>query len=123
MSLSSWFLILLLVLPLPLIRCCCSFFSICHFSYLYLQFFYPYMSHFFFVNSLVICPRCDKLTVVNLLFSKFNSSQMLEYDDSWKLMTTRIFLILSGIIPDEKPFATFHFPVSLSSWMTVIPQF
>ena len=107
MSLSSWFLILLLVLPFPLIRCHCSFISICHFSYLYLQFFYPYMLHFFFVNSLVIHPRLHKLTVVYLLFSKFNLSQMLEYDDSWKLMTTRIFPILSGIVPDEKPFTSF----------------
>ena len=107
MLLSSWFLILLLVLPLPLIRCHYSFFSICHFSYLYLQFFCPYMSHFLFVNSPVFHPRYDKLTVVYLLFSKFNSSQMLEFDDSWKLMTTRIFPILSGIIPDEKPFTSF----------------
>ena len=107
MSLSRWLLILLLVLPLPLIRCHCSFFSICQFSYLYLQFFYPYMSHFLFENFPVICPRCDKLTVVYLLFSKFNSSQMLEFDDSWKLMTTWILPILSGIIPDEEPFTSF----------------
>ena len=106
MSLSSWFLILLLVLPLPLIRCHCSFFSICHFSYLYLQFFYPYMLHFLFVNFPVIHPRHDKLTVVYLLFSKFNSSQMLEFDASWKLMTTRILPILLGIIPDEEPFSS-----------------
>ena len=51
-----------------------------------------------------IHPRCDKLTVVYLFFSKFNSSQMLEFDDSWELITTRI---LSGIIPDEKHFTNF----------------
>ena len=49
----------------------------------------------------------DTLTVVCLLFSKFNSSQMLEFDDSWKLMTTRILLVLSGIVPDKKPFTSF----------------
>ena len=49
-------------------------------------------------------PRHDKLTMVYLLFSKFNSSQTLEFDDSWKLITTRI---LSGIIPDERPFSNF----------------
>ena len=107
MLLSSWFLILLLVLSLPLIRCCCSFFSICNFSYLYLQFSYPYMLHFLFVNFPVIHPRHDKLTVIYLLFSKFNLSQMLEFDNSWKLMTTRIFHILSGIVPDKKPFTSF----------------
>ena len=107
MFLFRWCLILLLVLPLPLIRCHCSFFSICQFSHLYLQIFYPYMSHFLFVNFPVICPRHDKLTVVYLLFSKFNSSQMLKFDDSWKLMTTRILPILSGIIPDEEPFTSF----------------
>ena len=107
MSLSSYFLILSLVQFLSLIRCCCSFFSIYHFSYLYLQFFYLYMLHFLFVSFPVIRPRCDKPTVVYLLFSKFNSSQMLEFDDSWKLMTTRIFPILSGIIPDEIPFTIF----------------
>ena len=107
MSLSSWFLILLSVLSVPLIRCHCFFCSFYHFSYLYLQFFYPYMSHFFFVNSLVICSRHDKLTVVYLLFSKFNSFQMPEFDDSWKLITTRILPILSGIVPDKKPFPNF----------------
>ena len=83
------------------------------------------MLHFFFVNFPVIHPRCDKLAVVYLLFSKFNSSQTLEFDDSWKLMTTRILPILSGIVPDEEPFTSpfFLFPVSLSSQMTVIPQF
>ena len=125
MSLSSWFLILLLVLPLSLIRCHCSFFSICHFSYLYLQFFYPYMLHFLFLNFPVIHLRYDKLAVVYLLFSKFNPSQTLEFDDSWKPMTSRILPILSGIIPDEEPFTSpfFLFPVSLSSQTTVIPQF
>ena len=117
MSLSSWFLILLLVLPLPLIRCCCSF-SFCHFSYLYLQFLYPYMSHFLFVNFPVIHPRCDKLTVVYLLFLKFNSSQMLEFDDSCKLMTTRILHILSSIVPYEEPFTS---PFSFSCF-TIIPD-
>ena len=108
MSLSSCFFILLLVLPLSLIRCCCSFFSICHFlAYIYLQFSYPHMWHFLFVNFPVIHPRHDKPTVVCLLFSKFNSFQMLEFDDSWKLMTTRNFPILSGIVPDEKPFTSF----------------
>ena len=58
------------------------------------------MSHFLFVNFPVIHPRCDKLTVVYVLFSKFNSSQMLEFDDSWKLITTRI-------VPEEKPFTSF----------------
>ena len=107
MLLSSWFLILLLVLPLPQIRCPCFFLSICHFFYLYLQFFYPYTLHFLFVNFLVICPRHDKLTVVYLLFSKFHSSQMLEFDDSWKIMTPRILPILSGIVPDKEPFSSF----------------
>ena len=107
MLLSSCLLILLFVLSLPLIRCCCSFFSICHFSYLSFQFSYPYMSCLLFVNFPVIHPRCDKLTVVYQLFSKFNSSQMLEFDDFCKLMTTRIFPILSGIVPDEKPFTSF----------------
>ena len=51
-----------------------------------------------------ICPRHDKLTVIYLLSSKFNSSQTLEFDDSWKLIATRI---LSGIVPDEKPFTNF----------------
>ena len=70
------------------------------------------MLHFFFVIFPVIHPRHDKLTVVYLLFSKFNLSQMLKFDDSWELMTTGIFPILSGIIPDEKPFASFlSFPV------------
>ena len=117
MSLSSWCLILLLVLPLPLIRYHCSFFSICHFSYLYLQFFYLYMLHFLFVNLPVIHPRCDKLTVVYLLFSKFNSSQTLESDDSWKLMTTRILPILSGIIPDKEPFTS---PFSFSCFTIIL---
>ena len=76
------------------------------------------MSHFLFVSFPVMCPRLDKLTVVYLLFSKFNSSQMLECDDSWKLMTTRIFPILSGIIPDKKPFTSFlSFPC-----FTIIPD-
>ena len=125
MSLSGWFLILLLVLSLPLIRCCCSFFSICHFSYLYLQFPYPYMLHFFFVDFPAIHPRHDKLTVIYLLFSKFNSSQMLEFDNSWKLMTTRIFPYSFRYRPRQKNLllAFFLFPVSLSSQMTVIPQF
>ena len=65
------------------------------------------MSCFLFVNFCVIHPRHDKLTVVYLLFSKFNLSQMLEFDDAWKLMTTRIIPILSGIVPDEKPFTSF----------------
>ena len=52
-------------------------------------------------------PRCVKLTIVYLLFSNFNLSKMLEFDDSWKLMTTRIFPILLGIVPDEKPFTNF----------------
>ena len=65
------------------------------------------MLHFLFVNFPVICPRCDILIVVYILFSKFNSTQMLEFDDSWKLMTTRIFPVLSGIVPEEKPFTSF----------------
>ena len=76
------------------------------------------MSHFLFVNFPVIHLRHDKVTVVYLLFSKFNSSQMLEFDDSWKLMTTRILLILSGIIPDEEPFTSF---LSFSCF-TIIPD-
>ena len=107
MSLSGWFLILLLVLSLPLIRCHHSFFSICHYSDLYLQFSYPYMSHFLFVNFPVICPRCDKLTVIYLLFSKFNLSQMLEFDNSWKLMTTRILPYSFRYCPRQKPFNSF----------------
>ena len=118
MSLSSCFLILLLFLSLFLIRCCCSFFSICHFSYLYLQFSYPLMLHFLFVSFPVIHPRCDKLTWVYLLFSKLNLSQMLEFDNSWRLMTTRIFPILSGIVPDEKHFTGF---LSLSGF-SIIPD-
>ena len=51
-----------------------------------------------------ICPRHDKLTVVYHLLSKFNSFQMLEFDDSWKLNIIRI---VSGIVPDEKPFSNF----------------
>ena len=68
------------------------------------------MSHFLFLLCGFFCflpfihPRHDKLTMVYLLFSKFNSSQMLEFDHSWKLITTRI---LSGIIPNEKPFTNF----------------
>ena len=51
--------------------------------------------HIFLLEDFpVICPRHDKLTVVHLLFSKFNSSQMPEFDNSWKLMTTRIFFLL-----------------------------
>ena len=76
------------------------------------------MSHFFFVNSLVIHPRCDKLIVVYLLFSKFNSSSTPEFDVSWMLMITSIFPILSVIVPDEKPFTSF-----LSfSYFTIIPD-
>ena len=82
-------------------------------SYLYLS--DPYMLHFLlcgFSRFLPFYPsRHDKLTVVYLLFSKFNSSQILEFDDSWKLIIT---MILSGIIPDKKPFTNF-----LSS---VLPQ-
>ena len=86
------------------------------FLFILIIFFYPYMLHFFFVKSLAICPRLDKLTVVYLLFSKFNSSQMLEYDDYWKLMTTRIFSILSGIVPDEKLLTSF---LSFSSFTII----
>ena len=90
-------LVRLLVLSLSLIWCSHSFSCICHFFlfiYFYLYFFYPYMSNFPFVNFPAIC----------LLFSKFNSSQTLEFDDSWKLITTRI---LSGIIPGKKKFISF----------------
>ena len=68
------------------------------------------MFHFLFLLCGFSCflpfihSRCDKLTLVYLLFSKFNLSQMLEFDDFWKLITTRV---LSGIIPDEKPFTNF----------------
>ena len=72
--------------------------------YSYLYFSYPYMSCFPFVNFSGIH---DTPTVVCLLFSKFNSSQRLDFDDSWKLMTTRILFVLSGIVPDEKPFTSF----------------
>ena len=43
------------------------------------------MSHLLFVNFPVVCLQHDKLTVVYLLFSKFNSSQMLEFDvvEAW----------------------------------------
>ena len=119
MSLSGWFLILLLVLFLPLIRCCCSFFSICHFSYLYLQFSYPYMSHFLFVNFPVIRPRHDKLTVIYLLFSKFNLSQTLEFDNSWKLMTTRNFPYSFRYCPRQK---NLLLPFFLFFCFTIIPD-
>ena len=110
-------LLIMLILSLPLVRLLvlsshliwysCSFFCICHFSYLYISYLYfpyPYMSCFPFVNFPAIH---DTLTVVCLLLSKFNSSQTLEFDYSWKLMTTRILLVLSGTIPDEKPFTSF----------------
>ena len=110
MSLSCCILILLLlilfILPLPLVRllvlslslvwCSCSF-CICHFSYLYALIYTSFILKcciLVFVNFPALC----------LLFSKFNLSQMLEFDDSWKLITARI---LSGIIPDEKPFINF----------------
>ena len=124
MSLSSYFLILLLVLSLPLIRCCCSFFSICHFSYLYLQFSYPYMLHFLCEFS------CFQLLLsipdmINLLWYIYYSqisthprclNLMIHF--SQKLMSTRIFPILSGIVPDEKPFSSF---LSLSCF-SIIPD-
>ena len=105
-------LVRLLVLSLSLIWCGCSF-CICHFSYLY-TFIYTSFTLicciFPFVNFPTIC----------LLFSKFNSSQTLEFDNSWKLITTRI---LSGIIPDEKPFINFLSSVSGLPQVIVIPQF
>ena len=46
---------------------------------------------------------------------------MLEFDDSWKLVTTRI---PSGIVPYEKPFTSFLSPlVSVLPQALVIPQF
>ena len=42
-------------------------------------------------------PRHDKLTALYLLLSKSNLSQMLEFDDSWKLVTTSLLQVLSQI--------------------------
>ena len=105
MSLSYCLLILLLVLSLPLIRCCCSFFSICHFSCLYLLLSIPDMINllwYIYYSLISTCPRCLNL--------------MIHF--SWKLMSTRIFPILSGIIPDKKPFTSF---LSLSCF-SIIPD-
>ena len=90
-------LVRLLVLSLSLIWSGCSFFCICYFSCLYT---------FIYTSLTLICHIFPfvNFPAISLLFSKFNSSQMLEFDDSWKLITTRI---LSGIIPDEKPFISF----------------
>ena len=90
-------LVRLLVLSLPLIWCGCSFFCICHLSYLYT------LIYTSFTLIYHIYPFCEFSCYLPTV-SKFNSSQMLEFDDSWKLITTRI---LSGIIPDEKPFTNF----------------
>ena len=79
----------------------------------------PICHIFLLENFPVIHPRHDKLIVVYLLFSKFNSSQIPEFDNSWKLMTTRIFFLTSlGIVPDEKPFTSF---LSFSCF-TIVPD-
>ena len=91
-------LVRLLVLSLSLVWCGCSFFHIWY-SYLY-ALIYTSFTLICHISLFVI------FSALHLLFSKFNSSQTLEFDDSWKLITTRI---LSGIIPDEKPFISFLF--------------
>ena len=80
-------LMLMLFLSLSLVGCSCSFFSIFHFSYL--QFSYPYMVCilFFFLLSIP--------DVIILMLSNFNSSQMLEFDDFWKLLATSLLQVLS----------------------------
>ena len=84
-----------MILSLSQIRCCCSFF--CHLSYLYLWSSYCYIYHIFsFWTFLFICPRCNKFTVIYLLLSKFNLSQMLEFDDFWELVTA-LFLKVSSL--------------------------
>ena len=51
----------------------------------------PYMSHSFFLQFSYFLAIPDMINLY-LLLSKFNSSQMLEFDDSWKLMA-KLFLL------------------------------
>ena len=83
-----------------------------------LQFLYPYMSNFpfcGFFSFLLSIPD-----VINLCSQKFNSSHMLEFDDSWKLVTA-LFLQVSS--QTKNPFLTFFsypFPVGwrlFPSWL------
>ena len=100
-------LVSLLVLPLSLIWCSSFFFCICHFSYLYTLLFILLLPLY-----VAFLPSC-KFPAICLLFPKFNSSQMLEIDDPWRLTTIGI---LSGIVPDEKSSSN-----SLSS-VSILPQ-
>ena len=100
MSLSCCISMLMLFLSLSPVGCSCSFFSICHFSYL--QFSYPYMS----------CSLPVPLSipdVIILMLSNFNLSQMLEFDEFWKLVATSLLQVLSKT---KKTFPQFSFPFS-----------
>ena len=89
-------LILLLVLSLSLIRCCCAFFSICHFTLTYNLLIL--ICHIIFLFPLSVPD------MKNLLPSNVNLSHMLEFDDSLFLfsevmnLTTRIFLLSSWLV-------------------------
>ena len=94
-------LILLLVLSLPLVRYCCTLFSFCHFYYsflilvCYIIWFLTYPSF-----TSLIHPRCDKF----YFLSNFNSSLMLEFNDSLFLL---LFLISQKLNLKTKVFPSF----------------
>ena len=106
MLLSCSILILLLlvslwVLSLPLVRCCCSFFCICH-SYFNLIFLYPIL-----ICRILFLLPFPVPDVIYLLLSIFNLSQMLEFDDSCKLVATSLLQVSSqmkNLFPIFLPF-------------------
>ena len=62
---------------------------------------------FLLVNFPVIHPRCDKLTVVYLLFSNSTCSRCLNLMIPGSLMTTRILPYFFRYFPRQKPFTSF----------------
>ena len=85
MSLSCYVLMLMLFLSLSPVGCSCSFFSICHFSYNF-----PILICCILFLFLLSVPD-----VIILMLSNFNSSQMLEFDDFWKLVATSLLQVSS----------------------------
>ena len=101
MSLPHCVSMLMLFLSLsPVVRSC-SFFSICHISHL--QFILTYNVPIF-ICCILFLFLLSIPDMIILMLSNFNSSQMLEFDDFWKLLANSLLQVSSQ---KKSPFPSF----------------